>query len=861
LLFGEPALLVDVAVLLLLVFLVVRYWVRPEVDWPRLSDGVNHLVRVFVVSTALQVGDWFPRWVPDLYLGYGYPLLNFYAPATYYLTTLFIRLGTTVYGALQWTGVIGVLAGATGAYCLGRGLYNGRRDAGLMVGATYVLAPYPFLHNLYSRAAIPELLALGLMPWLILTVHGAVLRGGRWVWALSVLVGLLLLTHNISSLIGLTLIAAWTVVFTLVTHREDLRIVEPQAGASRVAAAVLAGMGLSAFFWIPALTETSAVQLELGQRGILDFRTWVYDPVPIAVENWQSGRYASLGPVSVVMTFVATVVGKSVPGNQNGWQVGLWLAATLVCAWRWRQAVIPLFWSAVAAVCWFFHTTWSLPLWEHLPLLPLLQFPSRLDGILSLALAIAAAGALTVLPRPVVVHWPARVVLIGLTVAAGYTAIAERPLLLRAAPARAVDAHYVAGREDNWFDSGTTSSGEFLPRTVHWPAYPSGRKEGLRIFDLAYPEASWQAGMVRVVEGRGSATAVYRGPRRIAADITADTSIRVGFHQIFFPGWRAFVDGKRASVKAMERVVTGPPPEGESIYASLGFMAIDVPAGKHRVEVVFGPTLARQVGTGVSAATVALAAVLALLAGVRRGNVPFLSRRLTQRSLLPQIHRLPLVAVGVTSALVGGIVALLAQEIGARPAASFSPAESRVVVDIAESISTNSSGTAAPSSQRPPPVQVRTPAGVTNGTALPFVNVNYAHIAGDERRWLYMHPPSEVAVQLRVPADAYFQAGLGLAPEIWHADTGDGVRFVLLAETATGSVTLLDRHVNPRAAPADRRWLDTWVSLEAVAGQDVRLILRTDPVGDMSYDWAGWANPQVVVWHGGRPHPGSALPW
>jgi hypothetical protein len=46
------------------------------------------------------------------------------------------------------------------------------------------------------------------------------------------------------------------------------------------------------------------------------------------------------------------------------------------------------------------------------------------------------------------------------------------------------------------------------------------------------------------------------------------------------------------------------------------------------------------------------------------------------------------------------------------------------------------------------------------------------------------------------------------------------------------------------------------VSLEAFAGQDVRLVLRTDAAQDTSYDWAGWANPQVVIWHAARPHPG-----
>ena len=37
----------------------------------------------------------------------------------------------------------------------------------------YALAPYPFLSNLYARGAIPEALALGMLPWLLAAVWRA----------------------------------------------------------------------------------------------------------------------------------------------------------------------------------------------------------------------------------------------------------------------------------------------------------------------------------------------------------------------------------------------------------------------------------------------------------------------------------------------------------------------------------------------------------------------------------------------------------------------------------------------------------------------------------------------------------------
>ena len=55
--------------------------------------------------------------------------------------------------------------------------------------------------------------------------------------------------------------------------------------------------------------------------------------------------------------------------------------------------------------------------------------------------------------------------------------------------------------------------------------------------------------------------------------------------------------------------------------------------------------------------------------------------------------------------------------------------------------------------------------------------------------------------------------------------------------------------------------------MERARGQDPRalgvqtqpltdLLLRTDPAADTTFDWAGWANPQVVIWDSIRPNPG-----
>jgi hypothetical protein len=124
-----------------------------------------------------------------------------------------------------------------------------------------------------------------------------------------------------------------------------------------------------------------------------------------------------------------------------------------------------------------------------------------------------------------------------------------------------------------------------------------------------------------------------------------------------------------------------------------------------------------------------------------------------------------------------------------------------------------------------------------------------------------MHPPAEAAVRLRVPPDAYLQAGLALDPATWNTPTGDGVRFIVEAETPAGRQMLLDRPVNPRARTEEQTWLDVWVPLTSLAGQDVTLRLRTDAAADPTFDWAGWSNPQIVTYRSVRPDPGAEHKW
>jgi hypothetical protein len=57
-------------------------------------DGLHHLYRVLDLDDwAIPGGVLYPRRLPNLGFGYGYPVLNYYAPLSYYLAEVFHILG------------------------------------------------------------------------------------------------------------------------------------------------------------------------------------------------------------------------------------------------------------------------------------------------------------------------------------------------------------------------------------------------------------------------------------------------------------------------------------------------------------------------------------------------------------------------------------------------------------------------------------------------------------------------------------------------------------------------------------------------------------------------------------------------
>jgi len=117
--------------------------------------------RVLELDRCLRGGVLYPRWFPDFAGGYGYPFLNFYAPAVFYVAEAFHLGGLSVFAALKATVCIIFGLAAAGAYILARGTYGTR--AAVVAAALYATSSY-LAADVFLRGDLAEALAMAMLP-------------------------------------------------------------------------------------------------------------------------------------------------------------------------------------------------------------------------------------------------------------------------------------------------------------------------------------------------------------------------------------------------------------------------------------------------------------------------------------------------------------------------------------------------------------------------------------------------------------------------------------------------------------------------------------------------------------------------
>lgn len=496
-------------------------------------DGNAHLIATVEMVKMGQAGAQFPiRWATNANHTFGSPIFNFYSPLFYYLAAASHHLGFSYFSSIKLVVILGFFLASLGMYFFCRQYWG---EWGGVAGAVaYIYVPYRFV-DAYVRGAYPEFLALAFLPWIFWGFHRSFLLGG-------VFLALAVLSHNFSSLVMVVLLLAYLGMMATGHWLKTEQVKKWLAG-------LLLGLGLAAFFWLPAMTERT--YLKEGQLEVVNYKDhfvtlsqllnspWGYGPSLPGIEN--DGMSFEIGKIHLFLVLVGVLFIFPKISSSGRRVLKFMMVMTLGFL--------------------FLLLSNSDFLWQDFSFLRFGQFPWRFLGFIAFTLSFMAGGVVGGLKREKFLFWG----LIGLLIVSGWS-MARPVSYLKGENQRVFDQPYYTV---SWSVPG------FLPKWVEKPLVQA-------------PAAKMQ------VVGKVEKTEIFATRYYYLLESSREQTVRLNTY--YFPGWQVLVNGKKVPVEITKE----------------GLMEFSVGAGKQKIKVIFGRTKLRLLAELVSLISVLVITVLSI---------------------------------------------------------------------------------------------------------------------------------------------------------------------------------------------------------------------------------------------------------
>lgn len=560
--------------------------------------------RMLAMADAITDGS-SGRWVESFSFGWGYPIFYYTAPIPYLLGSLLVIIGVDPIAALNisWISIYFL----TGAFMFWAMRPIVGVPGALLAMVCYVFAPY-HLVDTYVRTNLVETTAF-IFPPLIIRALWLARTETIKAWVLGAFaIACIPLTHMLSTyLIGLGLI-----VFTLAYVAFSEKQLRFKIFKSSCVMA-LAGLTLSAFFWVPAVMDIGAVRgFEAMSEGYYHYSNHFVYPHQLVDSAWHYGG-SEIGPrdymsfsigkiilVIVIATLLVTlglVAAKAIRKTESYQSMESKVA---------EKGLIALALSSIiaAAVMVYFTTQASAWAWQIIPKLEAVQFPWRFLFPASFFLAIAA-GCLPkimnsflqslVQRSPIknsVLAQPSFQKLIMLCVGTSLCIGVMFQHWDYAKPGQHTEMERSEQTTQYHSTKGvwTTNTLEFMPKDVSTYPYPGTqpKTQGKYVNEFYNTEER----ILKSEQGNGWASfTLLRG-----------AAGKLIFNQHWHPGWKVLIDGKAADTKVLKEHPFAP-------------VVVDLPENARNVTFYFGFTTA-----GIIGLTLSISFLMFLLFGFIRAD-------------------------------------------------------------------------------------------------------------------------------------------------------------------------------------------------------------------------------------------------
>ena len=330
-------------------------------------DFTFHLLNWLEAARNYSHGNLHPQWASTPAFNAGEPRFIFYPPLSWTIGALLTLLFPFTWTPILYTWLALSAAGLT-FHHLARTFTT---PAAALLGATfYLLNPY-MLFTAYERTAYAELLAAAWVPLLLLTI----LRHRITVPRIALPIAILWLTNAPAAVMS-----SYTLALLALIRLFTNRATSPQKARLHLAGAAIAGtllgLGLSAFYLIPAAYERRYVQINMailpGMRISDNFLFHHTGSTPDELLHDAVLHSASIIAVLLLTVTLVTLLRLRTTATTSN-----------------RALLLPL--ALLTLTIALLLTPISAPLWNHLPELRFLQFPWRLLAILAAVLCLSMA--------------------------------------------------------------------------------------------------------------------------------------------------------------------------------------------------------------------------------------------------------------------------------------------------------------------------------------------------------------------------------------------------------------------------------------------------------------------------------------
>ena len=557
---AHPALTLAVTLLILMAFafiLVSRRYLAQIYHWPGGVEQIRYLALLELFKDSFFGGNPYPRWAPDLFFGYGYPVFIFYPPGYFYLATaVSIPLGALAkwipffadHMAAEWIVCVSILlAGGMGAYLLCETLSGGR--VGLYSAMLFLMSPY-LLANLQARSDLAELLALSLCPYPFYFFHRMIVevergsgKAGRLATLMGISLGVIFISHPAVALF---------LCVTITIYGFSVSALSSPGGDNKLTAAILLacaialGLTISAPYWLHVFLLKPMVNLQKATVGYVNVDNWVASPHHFIMRDDGYFNYYELGLPHLVLCVIGAATNYRDP----------------------RFAVAFLLYAAAVLSLTELGAGW----WSYFNLVKYVQFPWRVQSILVTLQIICIAGIWKKFPAGPGRLTPAMAAAVFFVLFwhRGSFQWPDRPIPFYPQSRLESRMRSVFAINDLRFNTFSNTV-EYAPLYALNPndyKYP-------RVTPIPRPAelAQAAAGACRVAETPAS------GKYRIQFTAAGQEPCRVRINQIYFPGWIVSVDGK--------------PLDGGALLKNAnddGTIKFNLPPGAHTVEARYeGP--------------------------------------------------------------------------------------------------------------------------------------------------------------------------------------------------------------------------------------------------------------------------------